>query len=792
MHFTKTKFIIGIIFSVILLTSMFTENVQKSRNNVLSIPLSLDDNFSELSKFTEKDFSPLKVSSHRMVTSNNLNSGCVRQLLEHFPSGELFEQQIGLTERPTTVTYGISWLNDIIQTPGCPVTSNGKVVKIPVLMVDFEDYDPETDNSSFVNQDNTIRIQNYQQTSPEQLSDYLNGLDGPARYFEEVSGGQLKLQFDVFGWLPSNGADTYIKSFQEYKFLLQPDRPVCLKEDLFKDALRDAILKHNLKLSDYDIELSNEDGTALIDGMVLLIEGGFGTCARPSMRWFDGAFDPNSDPPQFFFESANNLVDSSDENHSIFENQKALFDRYIIMPEQSWEGELYNRATWVHEIGHLLLAYSDYWLDKNNMGYWALSAGHGLIPIHPAAFEKWLFGKWLTPTVINDNGVYSVLANEKPEGSIYDGDYLYIYYIDGDPYHYITIENRWFSNDGNDQAKWSESDRLPLESGLSIIEFNWHINKFSESPVQIVRQSLEDQNVDYHAATISAYGSGETFEKCFATECLKIDQISQPDNIVSFNASISPSNNQGVIGFSKRFQYIVVNKDVFSTMEVAVARQGGTKGYISTKINSEAVTAIDDFDYILTNENGPWFIWNTENSETKSVKILILPGNYTERKVFSLTLDEPIGQAELGIGKLDAILSGATVANIDSDNDTVPDALDDLPNDSTEWQDTDHDGSGNYADPDDDNDGVLDGNDAFPLDPAESVDSDNDGIGNNADPDDDNDGVLDGNDAFPLDPTRSSTSNDNNASSGGGGSIPLSQIFILWFIFWARKRVRNY
>jgi DNA-directed RNA polymerase subunit RPC12/RpoP len=79
----------------------------------------------------------------------------------------------------------------------------------------------------------------------------------------------------------------------------------------------------------------------------------------------------------------------------------------------------------------------------------------------------------------------------------------------------------------------------------------------------------------------------------------------------------------------------------------------------------------------------------------------------------------------------------------DDDNDNVPDIEDDFPLDDTEWLDTDSDGIGNNADDDDDDDGHLDDEDDFPLDPAEYLDTDSDGIGNNADADDDGDGYID-------------------------------------------------
>lgn len=91
----------------------------------------------------------------------------------------------------------------------------------------------------------------------------------------------------------------------------------------------------------------------------------------------------------------------------------------------------------------------------------------------------------------------------------------------------------------------------------------------------------------------------------------------------------------------------------------------------------------------------------------------------------------------------------------DDDNDGVPDTNDDFPKDPNEWKDTDGDGTGDNADTDDDNDGFPDVNDTFPKNPTEWIDTDGDGIGDNLDTDDDDDGVYDDRDAFPLDPNES-------------------------------------
>ncbi|MDB2379807.1 thrombospondin type 3 repeat-containing protein [Luminiphilus sp.] len=126
----------------------------------------------------------------------------------------------------------------------------------------------------------------------------------------------------------------------------------------------------------------------------------------------------------------------------------------------------------------------------------------------------------------------------------------------------------------------------------------------------------------------------------------------------------------------------------------------------------------------------------------------------------------------------------------DTDSDSVPDSVDNCPNQpNTNQLDTDGDGRGNICDDDDDNDGVADADDAFPLDPSESKDSDQDGYGDNTDQcpnspesdagtidetgcgfsdgDEDGDGVRNGDDAFPY----NSEEWEDSDSDGWGDNI---------------------
>jgi len=113
------------------------------------------------------------------------------------------------------------------------------------------------------------------------------------------------------------------------------------------------------------------------------------------------------------------------------------------------------------------------------------------------------------------------------------------------------------------------------------------------------------------------------------------------------------------------------------------------------------------------------------------------------------------------------IVSASLTNGTDSDEDGLPDDVDDFPNDANETTDSDGDGVGDNSDAfpddanethDDDGDGLGNNSDAFPQDPDETHDDDGDGVGNNTDEfpqdpdeqfDDDDDGVGNNADDFP-------------------------------------------
>ena len=167
---------------------------------------------------------------------------------------------------------------------------------------------------------------------------------------------------------------------------------------------------------------------------------------------------------------------------------------------------------------------------------------------------------------------------------------------------------------------------------------------------------------------------------------------------------------------------------------------------------------------IQINTNTPPF-GDFNNSGTMFVKVGIKPSDtlYDCKKAFSenniyecvvkLDSEDDVYIALKTTNGTGSIGLVATLMEVDTDNDGIPDSEDE----------------------DDDNDGVVDGLDAFPLNPNESIDTDHDGRGNNADTDDDNDGISDADEnKWGFDPL--DASDGGNADTDGDGVSNADEI----------------
>lgn len=458
---------------------------------------------------------------------------------------------LGVRERGLPGNYDSFDENGIFLTYKCPVVKG--IVHIPVLLADFPDYDPATDPA---NENVAVRdpnnflgkpIPTYVQSTRDQIDAYLNGPLGIGQYYKDVTGGQVEMHFDVFDWVA-------IKPRIEYTGKEAPPNRRCLfRQRMFFDAVKANYInnpqfKINLQSGKYD-----SDRNLVMDGAVLLYEGQMTDCPPVEMQF--GGQIPQ--PPDFIFTPKvfrQEIPEIPDIPGSV--------QFWTNIPEIQYDPsstriDLRQRGTWVHEMGHVMLGYLDYYFRHFNMGHWGLSANHGEFPAHPAAYEKWIFFKIIEPKEINQSigsvQEYEIIANEIPDGTTYDqGIYLYKIPIDNDPNaRFLTIGNRLFNDELDGPPANVFSSRtgslwapayFGRESGLMIVEANLRARATDARirPSQFFKHDAPIHNPRFLVPDFSAFRPGDTFRKCYKDKCVKIFDITEPGRTVKFKVAIEP------------------------------------------------------------------------------------------------------------------------------------------------------------------------------------------------------------------------------------------------------------
>jgi M6 family metalloprotease-like protein len=383
-----------------------------------------------------------------------------------------FQPGFALLEPQAHITYGQDQTSaGLAYFPELPV--RGSLV-LPVFLVDWSDFNPATDPSNHDNSNSVFR--SYVKKTSAELEQYLNATNGLAGYFNEVSGGQLQVRFRVFPWLESSRSVYLQDKEPAYYTTNSAGRWVADPTRLAKDVLRAAVVDLGLDLTEFDA-----DQNRVLDGFVIVYEGWAGKLAGTNLAWTNPGYYAGP-PPMPGLDNVATLVSIDDPNYARFQTQGILFSRYCNLPEQcapdgpDAPGQFNALSTWAHEIGHLLLGYRDYYQSPADLGYYALSARSGHpVPFHPAALEKWLFGKWIDAPIIINIGTYTLLDHHLRSGQTYATQipYLCRVLLDGDPHHFLTLENRHFlpASQGGSQFNEQHSDSS-LESGVVIFEVN--------------------------------------------------------------------------------------------------------------------------------------------------------------------------------------------------------------------------------------------------------------------------------------------------------------------------------
>lgn len=473
------------------------------------------------------------------------NPKCIEEI-ELSNTGAIYSWEFGLRSPGVSTLYGYATKsNGSVILPSCALETpaNRKVV-IPVILVDWADYNPATDLSNPNNLE-SHGDPNYRKATRQEISDFLNGPDGPAQYYEDVSSGRFQIEFDVLDWISSDHELSYIKNRSEYLYFHSiTDRWQCYQDNLMEDAIRSAISIHNVRFENYDIDSAEHQYLEkIVDGAVFMYEGQGGSCSGMNMSWLAGATTDPEDTASGNYgirlQNVAEMVKPIDPNYSLFSDQNAMVNHYINLPEASIfsSGEP-DVGGITHEVGHLLLGFIDYYHPKHNIYAWGLSGSVAKQASHPGAWEKEIFGGWIESEILTSSGNYELDANDIADGTEYSGNYLYrIPVAEGDD-KYLTIEYRWFKDQGNTATKWASnltSNLTSRESGLTIIEFDWSqstfdiINAFRHAPKR--GEESNRQNL--------AFKEGDDFYKCFANElCVGISNIQINNNIASFDANI--------------------------------------------------------------------------------------------------------------------------------------------------------------------------------------------------------------------------------------------------------------
>ena len=423
-----------------------------------------------------------------------------------------FAPGFSLLESESTWFYGAPGLSagqeELAQFPVRPVAGQ---VTLPVFLVDWSDFDPSTQTSNESNPDRVFPF--YERSTPEELSSYLNEPGGVSDYFLQVSGGQLEVHFDVYPWIESQSS-AYLKDrIPNYYFRQEAGQTwVSDRSKHAKDVLRAAVASGTVDLNHYDA-----DGDQVLDGFVVVYEGYSGELAGTNIALTNGGWiGEGLNRP--VLDSVNGLADEVNVAHAgFFSGPDILFNRYVNIPEMGLGGihgasRFTPVAVWAHEIGHLLLGYRDYYLGESDLGYYALSARSGVgVPLHPAALEKWLFGKWVLPLDVSTTQTVELTNHHLPSGEPYETEKTYLARIQlrDDGAHYLTFEYRDFSRADEEgiafNRDWNASSP---ESGVIIFEVNRHLLGADQ-----IRRLLPDRIAGSSDTLRSgAFQAGDTFQ----------------------------------------------------------------------------------------------------------------------------------------------------------------------------------------------------------------------------------------------------------------------------------------
>ncbi|MCJ8348760.1 hypothetical protein [Moritella sp.] len=265
--------------------------------------------------------------------------------------------------------------------------------------------------------------------------------------------------------------------------------------------------------------------------------------------------------------------------------------------------------------------------------------------------------------------------------------------IDG----YLKNAQVWLDIDGDKQLDSNEPLVFSGDSGIAKLDVTNIVSpeQYSIYAKVIFGQTIDEDNGAVASDYIMSAPPGETDITPLSTLVdIYIEQNTDGTESVAVLAAIKQAAIDKVA-----YDFGIQETDVLSDY---IASGTGSATFVAENIANSQILPDDENEFIVV---------IADNSDTSTFNKQVAAASGMIKAVVGTTAEEDFDTQA-------AVFDSEDDYDTDSDGDGVPDALDALDDDASEWLDTDGDGIGNNADPDDDDDGVEDSIDADPLDPT--------------------------------------------------------------------------
>ena len=265
--------------------------------------------------------------------------------------------------------------------------------------------------------------------------------------------------------------------------------------------------------------------------------------------------------------------------------------------------------------------------------------------------------------------------------------------IDG----YLKNAQVWLDIDGNKQLDSNEPSVLSGDGGIAKLDVT---NIVSPEQYSTYAKVIFGQTIDEDSGAVASdyMMSAPPGEQEITPLSTLVSIIIEQNTDGTETAEALAAIKQAAIA-KVAYDFGIQEADVLSDY---IASNTASATFVAENIANSQILPDDENEFIVV---------IADDSDTSTFNKQVAAASGMIKAVVETTAEEDFDTQA-------AVFDSEDDYATDSDADGVPDTLDALDFNASEWLDTDGDGTGNNADPDDDNDGVEDYRDADPLDPS--------------------------------------------------------------------------